>query len=420
MPRNYERHRFIDSLRDNERRAAESDRNPNVYIGTGWRPDTSIKGRVFRLTCALSDSQDKAIRSLKHELGSIPLEAVWPILKDICYDLGLFIGGGGAVGAVVGAVAATFATGGVGAVPGAVAGAYLGTQAGSLCMVFIGLEEVVFYLFKALPNAAEYYKMGFNSAMSGSPFAANDFADGHVLMVKAILAGIVFYLTAGKGKLPELLQKIKASKKLGPQFATWVEQNEKILINNAELQRPNFNSRNKCVGLCANSKAQQKTEVKIVSDDDFGHRGVTQKDTGPAMTPKQLVAEKAKMEKEMAIEAAEKENIKNLTRKAATRASVDDKLKRYLLNPDHPLGASKAKWFDEALEFNIKNSDKLAEQIVFNEASAVKTEVIEQGVKFNQVIPIQGANNKVIDVKFGWIRNNDGVVRLITAIPTKK
>ena len=306
MPRNYQRHRFIDSLQDEERRAAENDRNPNAYMGTGWQPDTSIKGRVFRLTCALSDSQDKAIRSLKHELGSIPLEAVWPILKDICYDLGLFIGGGGAVGAVAGAVAATFATGGVGAVPGAVAGAYLGTQAGSLCMVFIGLEEVVFYLFKALPNAAEYYKRGFNSAMSGSPFAANDFADGHVLMVKAILAGIVFYLTAGKGKLPELLQKIRTSKKLGAKFATWVEQNEKILINNDELKRPNFNSRNKCIGLCANSKAQQKTEVKIVSDDDFGHRGVTQKDTGPAMTPRQLVAEKAKMEKEMAQEAAEK------------------------------------------------------------------------------------------------------------------
>jgi hypothetical protein len=130
-------------------------------------------------------------------------------------------------------------------------------------------------------------------------------------MVKAILAGIVFYLTAGKGKLPELLQKIRTSKKLGAKFATWVEQNEKILVNNSELQRPNFNSRNKCIGLCANSKAQQKTEVKIVSDDDFGHRGVTQKDTGPAMTPRQLVAEKAKMEKEMAMEAAENKTIFN-------------------------------------------------------------------------------------------------------------
>ncbi|MBX9349473.1 hypothetical protein K5M36_20550 [Chromobacterium vaccinii] len=44
----------------------------------------------------------------------------------------------------------------------------------------------------------------------------------------------------------------------------------------------------------------------------------------------------------------------------------------------------------------------------------------QHGIKFNQVIPITGANGKVIDVTFGWIRNNDGIVRLTTAIPTKK
>ncbi|WP_344761414.1 RHS repeat-associated core domain-containing protein, partial [Actimicrobium antarcticum] len=105
---------------------------------------------------------------------------------------------------------------------------------------------------------------------------------------------------------------------------------------------------------------------------------------------------------------------------AATRASVDDKLFRYLLNADHPIGGSKAKWFDSALGFNRSNADQLAKQIVFNETVAVQTAVIEQGVKFNQVIPITGANGKVIDVTFGWIRNKDDIVRLTTAIPTKK
>ena len=104
---------------------------------------------------------------------------------------------------------------------------------------------------------------------------------------------------------------------------------------------------------------------------------------------------------------------------AATRASVDDKLARYLLNADHPIGASKAKWFDSALGFNKSNADQLAKQIVFDEASAVQTAVSEQGVKFNQVIPITGLNGKVIDVTFGWIRNNDGIIRLITGIPKK-
>jgi hypothetical protein len=56
---------------------------------------------------------------------------------------------------------------------------------------------------------------------------------------------------------------------------------------------------------------------------------------------------------------------------------------------------------------------------LFNEASAIQTAVIEQNVKFNQVISIAGANGRMIDVTFGWIRNNDGVVRLTTGIPAK-
>jgi hypothetical protein len=106
--------------------------------------------------------------------------------------------------------------------------------------------------------------------------------------------------------------------------------------------------------------------------------------------------------------------------RAATRASVDDKLARYLLNAEHPVGASKARWFDSALGFNLGNADQLAKQVVFNKAAAVQTAVTEHGIKFNQIIPITGANGKVIDVTFGWIRNNDGIVRLTTAIPTKK
>jgi filamentous hemagglutinin len=42
------------------------------------------------------------------------------------------------------------------------------------------------------------------------------------------------------------------------------------------------------------------------------------------------------------------------------------------------------------------------------------------GTKYNQVINIIGANGKAIDVTFAWIRNNDGVVRLVTAIPAKR
>ncbi|MCL2083434.1 MAG: hypothetical protein FWH04_09430 [Oscillospiraceae bacterium] len=103
-----------------------------------------------------------------------------------------------------------------------------------------------------------------------------------------------------------------------------------------------------------------------------------------------------------------------------TRKSVEVKLNKYLLDLKHPEGGDKAKWFKEALGFTKKNSEELAKQIVFDPQKAVKGVTTEFGTKFNQVIPIKGANGRMIDVKFGWIKNNDGVVRLVTAIPTKK
>ncbi|WP_330998526.1 DUF6883 domain-containing protein [Pectinatus frisingensis] len=103
-----------------------------------------------------------------------------------------------------------------------------------------------------------------------------------------------------------------------------------------------------------------------------------------------------------------------------SQESVIDKLDRYLLNPEHPVGSSKAKWFEQALGFTKENSVDLAKQVVFNPKTAVETATTEFGVKYNQTITIDGANGKTIDVVFVWIKNNDGVVRLVTSVPTKK
>jgi len=103
-----------------------------------------------------------------------------------------------------------------------------------------------------------------------------------------------------------------------------------------------------------------------------------------------------------------------------TEESIGKKLKDYLLNPEHPVGKQKAKWFQSALGFTKDNADKLAEQIVFNPSTAVETGVTQYGTKFNQAICIVGENGKTIDVTFAWIRDNDGLVRLVTAIPTTK
>ena len=108
------------------------------------------------------------------------------------------------------------------------------------------------------------------------------------------------------------------------------------------------------------------------------------------------------------------------TMQQLTRQSVRDKLNRYLLNPEHPLGKHKAEWFKQALGYNRANMASLERQIVFDPAKAVQTEITQHGSKFNQTITIHGANGKSIDVVFAWIRGHDDVIKLVTAIPAKK
>ena len=103
-----------------------------------------------------------------------------------------------------------------------------------------------------------------------------------------------------------------------------------------------------------------------------------------------------------------------------TAESVSAKLDTYLLEPTHPVGGSKAKWFKEALGFTKDNSADLAKQIVFNSEKAIQTTKNAYGTKFSQVISVQGANGKIIDVEFIFIKNNDGVIRLVTSIPAKR
>jgi|GEM_PF-4230754 RHS repeat-associated protein len=104
-----------------------------------------------------------------------------------------------------------------------------------------------------------------------------------------------------------------------------------------------------------------------------------------------------------------------------TMASVQDKVTRYLLNPDHLTGGTKANWFNKALGFNLSNKNDLVKQVVFDINKAVETGTTEFGTQYNQTISIKGANGKTIDVVFGFLKSKkDDVVRLVTAIPTKK
>lgn len=103
---------------------------------------------------------------------------------------------------------------------------------------------------------------------------------------------------------------------------------------------------------------------------------------------------------------------------ATTEESVEQKLLTYLLNPDHAVGKHKARWFRSALGFTQTNYEALAQQIVFDPITAVETETDRYGTHYDQWITVHGANGNVVSVHFAWIRNDDGIVRLVTAIPT--
>jgi filamentous hemagglutinin len=103
-----------------------------------------------------------------------------------------------------------------------------------------------------------------------------------------------------------------------------------------------------------------------------------------------------------------------------TEESIQIKLSKYLLNPNSIKGKSKAEWFKKALGFSLDNISELSKQIVFDQKKAILVNKDEFGLYYNQIITIKGTNQRVIDIKFGWVINLDGVVRLITAIPSKK
>ncbi len=60
-----------------------------------------------------------------------------------------------------------------------------------------------------------------------------------------------------------------------------------------------------------------------------------------------------------------------------TEESVKIKLDSYLLNPDHPVGGFKARWYEQALGFNRSNMEKLAKQLIFDASKAVPTTLTE-------------------------------------------
>jgi hypothetical protein len=228
---------------------------PHTYPEIANWAGYSLGHRGRRLREAIELSKWIALRKLKAKLGGIKLDDVWPLLLEICHDLALYIGGSAVAGGLLGAAVGSMGLG-IGAVPGALAGTAAGVQIGQMLLGFIGLKSVIEYMLDQLPVAIDEYRKGFLIAWGPMPskhdifsetpasrynfesnaMAAGNFARGHEIIIIALLMGIVTYLGRGQGNLKALMAEASSHSKLGPKFATWLEQNARELSASPILQ----------------------------------------------------------------------------------------------------------------------------------------------------------------------------------------
>ncbi|WP_338768686.1 DUF6861 domain-containing protein [Massilia sp. METH4] len=253
---------------------------PGAQAFAGYGSQLAAAGaRVDRVREALDQSGPMAKRLVMQQLSGVGLSAVWDILIAACKEIALYYGGSVVAGAVVGGAIGSLALG-VGAVPGAVVGTAAGSQIGMWVLALLGLKELAEGLGNMFPAAMQHYERGFREAWGPAPDHRRDtwnssaqpsgnasigawhMAQGHVILVTAILTALVAYLTRGRGNKALLMQQIRESRRLGPKFADWVVENERRLIAQPQLQsRPN-NSVVMAAGDSLPSGGRTETAVK--------------------------------------------------------------------------------------------------------------------------------------------------------------
>ena len=184
-------------------------------------------------------------------MSGIELSTIWSVLIDALKDAALCYGGAVVAGAAAGGAVGVLGFG-AGAVPGALLGAKAGSVAGTWLLGLLGLKSLVEYLGETIPQALAAYEEGFrlawdagdkaSTARSGMSNAirieraAARLADGHAVILVALLAAIVAYLTRGKSDRTTVLAEIRQSPRLGPKVAEWVERHEAVLIRHPALR----------------------------------------------------------------------------------------------------------------------------------------------------------------------------------------
>lgn len=102
------------------------------------------------------------------------------------------------------------------------------------------------------------------------------------------------------------------------------------------------------------------------------------------------------------------------------------KLTQYALNPSHPEGAGKAKFFNEVLAIGVNDWRFLMAQLHEGLALAELTDLTIKrwqggyGATFNAILPVTGRNGRVANVLTNWIMEPEQGPRLSTIRPAER
>lgn len=111
----------------------------------------------------------------------------------------------------------------------------------------------------------------------------------------------------------------------------------------------------------------------------------------------ELLAETETREAIEALEIAQQKLIKD---------SVEEKLTRYLLDPEHP--RQKAKWFESVLGFTLENKEQLARQIKLDPKNLRPSQSSDWGIMYEQTAKIEGANGRVLEnCRIYWLQDSE-------------
>jgi RHS repeat-associated protein len=197
---------------------------------------------------ALDASRPRFVELLRQRFAGLDFSMIVDVLYEIMKQMALYLGGGAVLGAAAGGALGSLAFG-VGAIPGAAVGAEAGVAIGGEILVWMGLGMLVMDIGSTVPDLCRQFAHGFATAWHAGELPADAtarrttmlrqateaFAQGEMLLVKAILTALVLYLSRGQAQRSLLVRNLSNSK-LGPRFAGWVEQNRERLLKHPDLQ----------------------------------------------------------------------------------------------------------------------------------------------------------------------------------------